>query len=134
MTPRTLRAALLLAGLGFILFGPAWVQLFGGRLTPLTRSWRMYKKAGLQTCEAVFERHHPDGRVERLDRFAVLDLPPPHNAQRRFRLGDVAQIRHHGRDLCRALDGGRTDIRIHARCPTSRGWRPVFAGEENVCH
>lgn len=129
---KLLREALFFGGVAFILAGPIYVQILGGPLTPTTRSWRMYALSGLKTCEVRYERHHPDGRVEPLDRLALLDAGQPER-YRRYRLGDPGDIRHQGRNLCRALDKGRTDIRIHARCPTKQGWEPLFDGTENIC-
>ena len=129
---RPLRGVLLAAGLGFIFAGPVWVQFLGGRLGPFTRSWRMYRMVPYRSCEVSYLRHQ-NGEVSPLDRAEVLGVED-FTRHRDFWLTKKAQIRHHGRDLCRALGGSKDDIRPVARCAHFRGvWEQLYDGSENIC-
>ena len=71
---RFLRGTTLLLGIAFILGGPTYVQLLGGRLGPFSRSWRMYTGVGRQLCEVRYTQILPDGRTIPVDRLEVLGI------------------------------------------------------------
>ncbi|MCB9692704.1 MAG: hypothetical protein H6736_12915 [Alphaproteobacteria bacterium] len=126
-----MRSLLLAGGIVFILAGPTWIQLLGGYLTPLARSWRMYKLVGIANCEVRYERSLPDGRTEPVDRMAVLGAERPRN-HGMYRLANAQTVRQHSQALCKALGPG-ADLRLHARCPSLEGWTVIDEGNASVC-
>lgn len=126
-----LRAVALAAGLIYVLGAPALVQVFGAPLGPVLRSWRMYRKVGLDLCEVRYTQRMADGRTIPLDRWEILKVP---RDAIRFDISHLVKpraVQDVGRQLCEALPGA--DVRARARCATPDGWATRMTGEERLC-
>ena len=136
LSGRQWRGLVLASGIVFILAGPAWVQVFGGRSGPWTRPWRMYTGVGRALCEVRFVRRveRSDGSVRDvpLDRRQTLGFtegPAPRNVEL---LTTPEEVRAQGKKLCKRLGRG-ADVRVTARCSGATDWETAITTQERLC-
>ncbi|MCB9674103.1 MAG: hypothetical protein H6737_03250 [Alphaproteobacteria bacterium] len=127
-TLRRLRGLVLAAGLGFILFGPTYVQILGGPLGPFTRSWRMYTGVGRGLCEVRYTQVLGEGRTIRIDRQEILGLP----RDALWEAVGVEAVRQDAAKLCERLGEG-ADLRAAVRCAGAEGWDVAIRPEQPLC-
>lgn len=128
---RRLRGVAFVALTAFIVLGPAKRQLFGKR-DPMFRAWVMFSGIALNLVEVRYERMLPSGERVEVDRFEALGTTrrrAPKDVRRIVRKRGLESV---NRRLCRRL-GSETDLRVHARIATKRGWKSLADGERNVC-
>jgi hypothetical protein len=122
----SLRVATLVAGALFMLAGPAYRQVLGGKEEAIRR-WTMFHGIGAKLCGVSFHRLFPDGRAEPLDGAAWLGLPPA-----QLKVKDAKKALRLARELCERLPPG-SDLRVDLRCSGPRGWQTRLAREVNAC-
>jgi len=127
-----LRVLVIAAVGGFMIGGPVYEQGFGGR-SKLLFHWMMFSGFGTEVCDVHYLEHAADGTLTEVDRYAVLGVPrSPSTARSVWKVKDLAAAEALGRKLCRALPEG-TDLRLKARCATTKGWRSVARAADNLC-
>jgi len=130
--PPWTRRATAVVLVAWMLLSPAANQVFDLG-TVWVRPWVMYRSVGIGQCDVRYAQRLPEGRTRWLDRYALLDREPPHLQDDGFRwLPTREVVVEVGRELCDVI-GEEADVRVHARCGTEDGWRPVASGEDNVC-
>ena len=109
----------------YTVFGPFYKQVLKGK-SRVFRPWQMYHIRGLGICDAKFYIRHPDGRIEHVDYFKILDydkLVKLHHHSRRIKGGkgvlEVAQ-------RLRQKVGNDVDLRVNARIGTRDGWKTLY--------
>lgn len=89
--------------------------------------WKMFSRKATGFCAVEYT----DGQGARLDRFAVLKIPPdPRRGRHVWRIRDAKAARRIGQSMCKAL-GRSAEVRFTARCARSDGWQAL--PEEVVC-
>lgn len=120
---RTVVFALLML---YVIFGPFYKEVLKGKSRAF-RSWPMYHTRGLGVCDVQFYIRHPDGRIEYINHFKVLDydklLKLHHHSRRIKRAKGVLEV---GQRL-RQKVGEAADLRVNARIGTSEGWKTLYA-------
>ncbi len=126
------RHVLFLGAAAAILLGPAERQVFGRN--GLFHGWTMYSRVGLGLIQVDYRVRAADGVERRVDRHALLGSPSRRDEGRYYmkKIGTIAAAEKVGRELCQKLGPG-TDLRLYAKKAVRRGWKPLAAGEENLC-
>lgn len=126
------RATVVLAVAAFMIGGPVYEQGFGGR-SKLLFHWMMFSGFGTEVCDVHYFERDQAGTLTELDRYAVLGVErSPSTARSVWKVKDADAAEALGRKLCRALPAG-TDVRLKARCATTKGWRSVAKAETDLC-
>ena len=110
----------------YVVFSPFYKQVLKGKSRAL-RSWQMYHIRGLGICDAKFYIRHPDGRIEHVDYFKILDydkLVKLHHHSRRI-MGEKGVLEVAQR--LRQKVGNDVDLRVNARIGTRDGWQTLYA-------
>jgi hypothetical protein len=126
------RLVLVIVTVGWIFGGPAYRQLFDGKVKWVPR-WVMFAGLGHKICSTRFVQIHEDGTEEALDRWDVLGRDKwskRSNGTRRI-MGS-AEVYDTGSALCRKLGEG-ADVRAIAKCGSRKGWHEKFRGRRNLC-
>ena len=109
----------------YTVFGPFYKQVLKGK-SHAFRAWRMYHTRGIDACDVEFYIRHPDGRIEYIDHFKVLEydklLNLHHDFRRIRREKGVLEI---GQRL-RQKVGNVVDLRVNARIGTREGWKTLY--------
>ncbi len=109
----------------YVVFGPFYKQVLKGRSRAF-RSWQMYHTRGIDICAAEFYIRHPDGRIEHIDYFKILEynklLKLRHSARRIMGEKGVLKV---GRRLRQKM-GNVVDLRVNARIGTRDGWKTLY--------
>ena len=109
----------------YVVFGPFYKQVLKGKSRAF-RSWQMYHSRGLGICDVEFYIRHPDGRIEYIDHFKILDynkLRKLHHHSRRI-MGEEGVLKV-GQRL-RQKVGNVVDLRVNARIGTREGWKTLY--------
>jgi hypothetical protein len=115
---------------GWMLFSPAYVQIFGGHSNAV-HAWRMFHKRGLGICSAVYYDHED----RRIDRYALFGLDRATATASFRRTTNEEEARSNGRLMCEKLAAARrpTDVRVRLRCGVAAGLQTLLDREENLC-
>jgi hypothetical protein len=126
---KTMRRIAFVVTATWILFSPAYVQIFGGREN-VVRAWRMYHRRGVGICTAEY---YADGR--RVDRYALLGQRRADAPDDFRRISDEAQARAMARHICEKFrsQGQPVDVRLTLRCGVPQGLQTVLDREVNLC-
>jgi hypothetical protein len=128
-------AVLLLLG-GWIVFSPAYRQVFDGKSTWAPR-WVMFHGFGRNVCDVRFFEmvEGPEGSPHRqkIDRFDVLDKERDWLINKSLvRMDSRTDVEKVGRKLCRKMGSG-VDVRALARCGSRGRWIAKLNGKTNLC-
>ena len=133
-----IRAALFFIILAWMLFGPAYRQVFGGE-NKIFRSWTMFENMGIDPdtnnglMDATFYVVN-NGELTEINRFEILGYDKPkHAPEKIFRITGDSGIKHVSESLCKKL-GNDTDLRVKARMATKQGWKTQYNAEKNLCN
>ena len=109
----------------YVVFGPVYRQVLKGKNVVIP-AWRMYHTRGIGVCDVEFYIRHPDGRIEYIDYFKVLDydklLKLHHHFRRIRREKGVLEV---GQRLRQKI-GNVVDLRVNARMGTRKGWKILY--------
>jgi len=134
MPPRTrlvLRGVLVIVLGLYILLGPGYRQVLGGR-EKAVRNWVMYSGFARDACAADLWLEGPDGSREVLDRFQVLGGEPWWTQSRSRRRLRRDQLDITVRRVCARLpDPGA--LRARVRCGTRRSWTTEYTPDAPAC-
>lgn len=109
----------------YVVFGPFYKQVLKGE-SKAFRSWQMYHLRGLGVCDVEFFIRHPDGNIEYIDHFKILDYNKlrklHHHSRRIMKEKGVLAV---GQRL-RQKVGSTVDLRVNARIGTREGWKTLY--------
>jgi hypothetical protein len=125
-------AVLILIG-GWILFSPAYRQVYKGRSTWFPR-WVMFHGFGRNVCDVRFFTSTDEGKtLDLVDRFEVLQRDRNWSTNKSLvRMDEPDAVRKVARRLCFKL-GEDADVRSIARCGSRDYWRKKFSAKKNLC-
>ena len=128
-----IRAIVFIALATFILVGPLYRQVLGGK-NVLFRQWTMFSLVGTRYLDVRFSVRFPDGREQPINYRVALGfygkdkstIPQMVWRVRDDRWEPVARL------LCKRL-GEDADLRLRSRVATPKGWRSFHDGAKNLC-
>jgi hypothetical protein len=119
---RLLRVLIFLAVAGFMVAGPIYKQVLGGR-EPVFRQWTMFSRIGLGLADVRFSQRLPDGTRLPVNHYELLGYPDWRGAPLALRqVMGLQGVRGIAGRLCAALGPG-ADVRARVRIATRAGWR-----------
>jgi hypothetical protein len=125
-------AVLILIG-GWILFSPAYRQVYKGRSKWFPR-WVMFHGFGRNVCDVRFFTTTDGGQtLDLMDRFEVLQRDRSWGKNKSLvRMDEPDAVRTVARRLCFKM-GEDADVRSIARCGSRGSWRKKFSAKKNLC-
>jgi hypothetical protein len=130
---QSIRTIVFIALATFILVGPAYRQVFGGK-NVLFRQWTMFSAAGSRYLDVRFSVRFPDGSEQPINYRDELGF----SGQDKSKIPrKVWRVRKDGwqplaTQLCKRL-GSDADLRLRSRVATPKGWRSFHDGSKNLC-